>query len=543
MRSLLWCIFCYVCLDANMDFYIATKQNNMNYAKKLLLDISDSESENYGKFMTTEEIDALIKTDDLDMQKVIDWLKLYDIEIIKRYGDALHCKINLDDIPSILVIPDHLKSIIELMSYDNGKDKNLFFKSPKISTPNNVLNNPNINVSSGFVGRETLNRFYNISNDLLVTTSVGAIEYMDNPGFWNGDVFLSQYYNSQTMNLVENIIGKNILINPESELDMQMLSQTANNATLWYWEASNWLYAFAVEFYNSPETPDVISMSWGYDETRQCDIVSCGSFTSEDYVDRVNNEYVKIGLKGITIVAASGDAGASGRVTPCSMTSPINPIFPGSSPYVVSVGGTFSVQQDENQTFIPQTPLCQLYGCTNGTTESISNAIYIEWTSGGGFSTYEQAPNWQYSQVLSYLNSGVPFPTRFNKDGRAYPDVSLLSHFCPTFLSAELMGIDGTSCSSPIFAAIVSILNTVQVTNGKPKLGFFNPLLYKMFSTDPSIFNDYSIGNNYCVEYGCCSTRLDGGSDFGYFGAVGFDTVYGLGTPNVGKMIDWLRTN
>ena len=42
---------------------------------------------------------------------------------------------------------------------------------------------------------------------------------------------------------------------------------------------------------------DVISMSWGWAEDSQCNITSCGNLTSHEYVDRVNMEYVKIGLE------------------------------------------------------------------------------------------------------------------------------------------------------------------------------------------------------------------------------------------------------
>ena len=54
--------------------------------------------------------------------------------------------------------------------------------------------------------------------------------------------------------------------------------------------------------------PDVISMSWGWAEDKQCDITSCGNRTSKEYVDRVNMEYFKIGLRGVSILTASGDA-------------------------------------------------------------------------------------------------------------------------------------------------------------------------------------------------------------------------------------------
>lgn len=105
------------------------------------------------------------------------------------------------------------------------------------------------------------------------------------------------------------------------------------------------------------------------------------------------------------------------------------------------------------------------------------------------------------------------------------------------------MDVDGTSCSSPIFASIIGILNQYQVNRGKTKLGFINPVLYQMYLDEPKIFNDITIGNNWCTEDMCCPTNKQGDSNFGYNATKGYDTVTGLGTPNVSKMMDWLNKN
>lgn len=53
-------------------------------------------------------------------------------------------------------------------------------------------------------------------------------------------------------------------------------------------------------------------MSWGWPEPQQCQdgVGNCSlGWTSEQYVARVNTEYMKIVARGITLVAASGDQG------------------------------------------------------------------------------------------------------------------------------------------------------------------------------------------------------------------------------------------
>ena len=172
-----------------------------------------------------------------------------------------------------------------------------------------------------------------------------------------------------------------------------------------------------------------------------------------------------------------------------------------------------------------------------------TNQKYVGWTAGGGFGIYssENTPKWQSKIVKQYLNSGIPLPNKFNSNGRGYPDVSVVGHNCAVFDSGEISDVDGTSCSSPVFAAIISLLNDFMISSGKSKLGFINPILYEM--ANDGIFNDLTVGNNWCTEYNCCPTRNDSGSNFGYKASKGWDPVYGLGTPNVGKMIHWLSIN
>ena len=103
------------------------------------------------------------------------------------------------------------------------------------------------------------------------------------------------------------------------DLDLQMEALVAKNADIWFWDDSGWLLSFATNFFNSKNVPNVISMSWGWAEDSQCNITSCGKQTSKMYVDRVNSEYVKIGLRGVSILVSSGDAGAAGRTSECQV--------------------------------------------------------------------------------------------------------------------------------------------------------------------------------------------------------------------------------
>lgn len=58
------------------------------------------------------------------------------------------------------------------------------------------------------------------------------------------------------------------------------------------------------------------------------------------------------------------------------------------------------------------------------------------------------------------------------------------------------MPVDGTSCSSPTVAGLFASLNDVRFNANKAPLGFLNPLLYQLESSQSSVFTDITKGSN-----------------------------------------------
>merc|ERR1719265_2466066 len=189
------------------------------------------------------------------------------------------------------------------------------------------------------------------------------------------------------------------------------------------------------------DIPKLFSTSYGEGE----------STWSEAAAERLNAEFMKVGARGITLLFASGDSGASckgGKFTPN---------MPASSPYVTSVGGTepasgFPAPQSES-------------------------AIGL---SSGGFSNYWATPDWQKDAVADYFEqSDIPSSSErgYNTSGRGFPDIAAqATNFCVTPFGC---GVAGTSCASPTAAGVVGLLNDLCLQNGKATLGFLNPLLYQ----------------------------------------------------------------
>jgi len=305
---------------------------------------------------------------------------------------------------------------------------------------------------------------------------------------------------------------------------------------------NGWLYQFATHFFNTTDVPQVNSISYGWWEGDQCTIspTECQSLgvDSQGYVLRVNAEFQKIALRGISLIVASGDSGANGRTDPdCSIPS-LRPAYPASSPYVTTVGAT----QINNPVFnLPNPPpACASAGlqCPSGGVEVAVSYDVAGFASGGGFSNYAPLQTWQTEAVNAYLKSGVALPpaSYFNATGRGFPDVAAVGHNNLIDQSGSVLAVGGTSASSPIFTAVIALLNQASIANSGKPLGFLNPFLYQAFAANPLNFNDITIGDNKCTESGC------GASCQGFLAAPGWDPVSGLGSPNYANLLAYVNT-
>jgi len=288
--------------------------------------------------------------------------------------------------------------------------------------------------------------------------------------------------------------------------------------------------------------PQVISMSYAWSEKDQCNSgisgQACASLgvDSYGYVRLVNTEFQKMGLRGVSVLVASGDSGTNGR-TDASCTVPeLRPDYPACSPYVTSVGGTELVNAKPLAT---QPQLCRRFsvGCASTGTENAVSFPISNFASGGGFSNVATQPAYQTDVVNGYLASGVKLPpaSYFNAKGRAFPDVAGLGHNCLCLISQTIEPVGGTSCASPIFSGLVSLLNGASVAKTGKTLGFLNPLLYQMYAADKTTFTDVTKGDNLCTEAGCSPNCK------GFLATPGWDPVTGLGTPNYDAMLKYIN--
>lgn len=242
------------------------------------------------------------------------------------------------------------------------------------------------------------------------------------------------------------------------------------------------------------ELPQVLTTSYGDDEQT----------VPEPYARRACMMMAALGLRGTSILFASGDEGVGGFHKDDCVTNDRRhrpaflPSFPASCPWVTTVGATYK--------FDPEVV-------------TVKNYTFI--TSGGGFSNYFPRPFYQEHAVHKYLAvyQGDKDQNMYNPLGRAYPDVAAQGSRYVIAQSGEFSLVSGTSASTPLFASIVALLNDARFAKGLPSLGFLNPLLYKRLAGTPGL-HDVVSGS----AVGC-------GGQTGFEAQSGWDPVTGLGTP------------
>merc|ERR1711957_1138450 len=167
-------------------------------------------------------------------------------------------------------------------------------------------------------------------------------------------------------------------------LDTQYIMGVGQGEVDWYWTTPGWQYEWASNFFSTESVPDSVSISWGWAESGQC---SSGIATSEcstlgvdaaGYVSRTNVEFQKIGLRGVSLFAASGDSGANGRTDGECTGTVLHASFPGSSPYITAVGATQFSEPDYSLDITP-TACTALVPTTNVQVEALRLLCRAQW--------------------------------------------------------------------------------------------------------------------------------------------------------------------
>ena len=262
------------------------------------------------------------------------------------------------------------------------------------------------------------------------------------------------------------------------------------------WTEQGWISALDSIVHDKRNGPHVISVSWGNAED--------ANIWTRQAIQQINEDFKEAAYLGITVCAAAGDDGSSDGVN----DGFAHVDFPGSSPYVLSVGGT-SIPANKGLPDLVWKAGSGLRARNGGST-------------GGGVSTVMSRPSWQRVRIKS-VN-----PTKFT--GRCVPDVAANADWSTSpygvVVNGKIVANGGTSAASPLWTALIALINSKLPV--RSQVGYLTPLLYckkRRKAIGTVVCSDVISGDNETSRAG------------GYSARAGYDAVSGWGTPNGEKLL------
>jgi kumamolisin len=292
----------------------------------------------------------------------------------------------------------------------------------------------------------------------------------------------------------------------ETTLDIQIIHAIAPRAKILVYEGPA-DYAALANTFNRIVTDNrakVMSVSLGGCEPAIWESPDLG----RNYFATLNNIFRQAATQGMTVFVASGDDGAY----TCQRNDPnddtVSASLPATNPFVTAVGGTALLVNNDGS-----------YYSEAGWEGPLAGS-----GSGGGLSVGYTRPDWQ---------TGPGVSNQYSDNGRQVPDVAasadpLTGYRIYDSTDGSCTGEDcwiaigGTSASTPLWASLIILANQRAASNGKPTMGFINPILYKMGadSTLNAAFHDVTTGGNLY-----------------YPSTAAWDYATGWGSPDADKLI------
>ncbi|EME85440.1 uncharacterized protein MYCFIDRAFT_161112 [Pseudocercospora fijiensis CIRAD86] len=544
-----------------LQIAIGLKQQNEGLIEQHLMEVSDPEHQRYGQHLSYDEVNAIVAPSNETLEAVQSWLIDHGITdwVHNHAKDMIHCSMSVEKAESLLdtkyhafkhadgteinrapewSLPEYLHDHIDMVQpttsffhpqkelvdddnpwkplsywqaqdkpglfgeYETEKCKNNFVTPQCLRTVYGTINyKPQVPDRNGMATANYLNETAHrkdietfmkafrpdaapIANTFQYVVIAGGANQQ---GDYTPDLISKDTNKEANMDAINAIS----IIYPSKFTAWSTGGSPPFQASVKNPKNTNEPYLVWLDYVlGQKDLPNVISTSYG-DEEQTVPV---------SYAKRVCAGMAQLGVRGISVVFSSGDAGV-GSSEGCVSNDGKNtrmfmPNFPTSCPWVTSVGATGG--------FSPEVAV-------------------TEFASGAGFSNYFPMPDYQNSTVQKYMQGlGNMHQGLYNPNGRAYPDVSAQGNHDVITWNGQTSTMGGTSASAPTFAAVITLVNDALIAAGKPPLGFMNTWLY---SSGYQALTDITNGSSYG-----CGTK-------GFPATQGWDAVTGWGTPNFTKLV------
>ncbi|KAG6001526.1 hypothetical protein E4U21_004117 [Claviceps maximensis] len=586
-------------VERNIPVRIALKQENMDRGMDLILEVSDPDSPKYGQYYKREQVNDLFAPKQSTIDGVKNWLvksgiPTQDITLSNSRGWIMF-ESSVEKLQSLVKADYHVYEHLDFRSEHIGTEEyslpNDIAPLVDFVLPGTTFTKFNKKLDKrGIILQTTIERFvpltstqaaefqrikngtsacdkyitpqcikaiYNIpeGTSSIANNSLGIFESL-------GDVYaqedLDMFYRlmdskipagtGPDLNLINGATAPNSpdLAGAESSLDFEMAIPIVYPQKTTLFQVNNQEDPFFALF-------DAIDGAFCKKDPQRLAHGMCGTFeptnvisisysgTEDGYTPkelaRQCQEFLKLGMQGISVIVSSGDVGVASQSGYC--LGPHHDVFvamsPSGCPFVTSVGSTTLSKSSKRG-----------YHTEIATTQ---------FSSSGGFSNMFPTPPWQVDTVTNYLlrhnpnyfsynSTGNVVPNNtagiYNRGGRGYPDLSALGEKGVIVSGGKMGLLGGTSMSAPIVAAMFNRINEERMKLGKGPVGLINPALYKAYDAklmNPP-FNDVTQGDQRLGgPYDARNPSICGNN--GFSAVEGWDPVTGLGTPKYPELLKY----
>ncbi|HEV2329274.1 MAG TPA: protease pro-enzyme activation domain-containing protein [Verrucomicrobiae bacterium] len=486
-----------------------------------LAQLYDPASTNYHHYLTPEQFTEKFGPTEADYAAVVSFARQNHLNVTKTYGNRLLLDVNGS-------VADVQRAFhITLRTYRHPTENRDFYApdidpSVEVSLPvadisglnNYVLPHPESHLSSSFKQSATAESGSGPGGTYLGNDFRAAYipdVYWNGSGQMIGMVEFDGYYPSDISRYETNaglpaVPLQPVLLdgyngvpstgsgsgNPEVSLDIELaICMAPGLSGIMVFEAGpTGLQNDVLNAMAASNQVRQLSCSWGW---------GGGPSTTTD------NIFELMAAQGQSFFQASGDSDAytTGAGSVNGVDNPSLANAPSSSPYITVVGGTTLTTTGPGGSWSSET--VWNWGLDNGS--------YVGGS--GGISSYYAIPDWQ-TNVSMASNGG-------STTNRNLPDVALTAdNIFVDYGDGNSGSFGGTSCATPLWAALAAMMNEQSLAAGRATIGFINPVVYALGeSTNYSeCFHDITNGNDFSNN----STNE-------FEAVTGYDLCTGWGTP------------
>ena len=412
--------------DLHIPFYFAVQQQNINVLEKELIQRSDPQHSSYGQWLSQSAVTRLTAKPE-STAFLLQWLKhnlFFNIQptatgdyvhatgthkLMQQHFQATmyhythkdtvvnstqpHVHTNQYEIPSFLA--PHVSFIGQISDFiPPAVHQTSIWSSAKSVRSSSRLQTKDL---KGNTTIDLINKVYNISSNQVrphggATQGLLAIGQAYNTTDFV--TFASRFNITTLSNITTSDASKgnnfpfecthspNTCL--EASLDQETICGVAQGASTVFWNADPnsqmWFDSYMIYLVNAADGVAPLINSFSYDILEKT--------WNGDLKNQFSINAMKLGVRGITVLTASGDDGVAGYGTRSHGQAQCgyHPAFPASNPWVLTVGATVGPEVGQKEV-----------ACTYATGGLIS--------SGGGFSNWYPQPQYQTQAVDQYLSN------------------------------------------------------------------------------------------------------------------------------------------